>query len=48
MPPDAKKDPRLGRVFVSSMGDLFGKWVPDHWIERVFSVCHANPQWEYL
>ena len=25
------------RVFVCSMGDLFGDWVPDEWIEQVFA-----------
>ena len=30
------------------MGDMFGKWVPDEWIEKVFASCHANQQWEYL
>jgi len=48
IPLEAKKDPRFGRVFVSSMGDLFGKWVPDEWIERVFESCINAPWWEYL
>jgi len=48
VPEEAKHDPRLGRVFVGSMGDVFGKWVPDEWIEKVFASCIANPQWEYL
>ena len=39
---------RLHRVFVCSMADLYGKWVPDEWIERVHASCIANPQWEYL
>jgi len=41
-------DPRDGRVFVCSMADLFGKWVPDAWIESVFDACLKSPQWEYL
>lgn len=41
-------DPRDGRVFVCSMADLFGKWVPDAWIEAVFDACLESPQWEYL
>ena len=41
-------DARLHRVFVCSMADLYGKWVPDEWIERVHASCIANPQWEYL
>lgn len=37
-----------GRVFVCSMADLFGKWVPKEWIQKVFKACLASPQWEYL
>lgn len=36
------------RVFVSSMGDLFGSWVPDEWIEQVFEAAKAAPQHKYL
>jgi protein gp37 len=35
-------------VFVCSMADLFGKWVPDEWIDGVLNACRANPQWRYL
>ena len=48
VPKEAKSDPRLKRVFVCSMADLYGKWVPDEWIERVHASCIANPQWDYL
>lgn len=41
-------DPRDGRVFVCSMADLFGKWVPTHWIKSVFDACLESPEWEYL
>lgn len=44
----SSEDPRDGRVFVCSMADLFGKWVPSEWIEKVFSACLENPEWEYL
>jgi protein gp37 len=37
-----------GRVFVCSMADLYGRWVPDDWIESVHEVEILNPQWEYL
>lgn len=36
------------RVFVCSMGELFGPWIPDEWICQVFDVVHANPQWTFL
>jgi protein gp37 len=48
VPEDAANDPRKKRVFVCSMADLYGKWVPDEWIEQVHRSCIANPQWDYL
>jgi protein gp37 len=41
-------DERDGRVFVCSMADLFGKWVPKEWIQSVFDACIESPEWEYL
>lgn len=40
--------PEWLRVFVVSMGDLFGRWVPLEWIEQVLAAELASPQWEYL
>jgi protein gp37 len=37
-----------GRVFVCSMADLYGRWVPQEWIDQVHEVERANPQWQYL
>jgi protein gp37 len=34
--------------FVCSMADLFGRWVPDDWIEAVFDSCRQSPEWNYL
>lgn len=36
------------KIFVSSMGDLFGEWVPDSWIEMVFEAAEKAPQHTYL
>jgi protein gp37 len=36
------------RVFVCSMADMFGRWVPLEWILAILAVEHGNPQWEYL
>ena len=44
--PSKWKKPK--RIFVCSMADLFGDWVPDEWIEAVFDVCRQNPQHRYL
>lgn len=41
-------DPRDQRVFVCSMADLFGSWVPEEWIQKVFDACLEAPDWEYL
>lgn len=35
-------------IFVCSMADLFGSWVPDSWIEEVFNACEKAPQHNYL
>ncbi len=35
-------------IFVCSMADLFGEWVPDEWIEEVFMACDKAPQHNYL
>lgn len=35
-------------IFVCSMADLFGEWVPDSWIEEVFRACEKAPQHNYL
>jgi len=54
LPPEAvdETDPvlRCGwkNVFVCSMADLFGQWVPQEWIDAVFKTCRANEQWNYL
>lgn len=35
-------------VFVCSMADLFGRWVPKEWIDAVLSACRNAPQWNFL
>lgn len=44
--PQGMKKPQ--NIFVCSMADLFGDWVPDTWIEKVFKACEAAPQHRYL
>ena len=44
--PQKWKKPR--NIFVCSMADLFGDWVPDEWIREVFQACEAAPQHRYL
>lgn len=44
--PQHWKKPRT--IFVCSMADLFGEWVPDEWITETFAACEKAPQHRYL
>ncbi len=44
--PARKQQPR--NIFVGSMADLFGAWVPTRWIVEVLDACLAAPQHNYL
>ncbi|MCD8365981.1 MAG: phage Gp37/Gp68 family protein [Clostridiales bacterium] len=35
-------------IFVCSMADLFGNWVPGEWINEVFEACDRAPQHRYM
>ena len=35
-------------VFVCSMADLFGDWVPNGWIELVLNEVRNNKQWDFI
>jgi protein gp37 len=48
VPGSADGDPAWRRVFTCSMADLFGKWVPQDWLDAVFEQIVAAPQWEFL
>jgi len=41
---------RIGHksVFVCSMADLWGKWVPGEWIEAVLEQARNSPQWNFI
>lgn len=44
--PSKWSEPRT--IFVCSMADLFGDWVPDEWIREVFQACEDAPWHRYL
>lgn len=48
IPEKYRDDPAFRRVFVCSMADLYGRWVPDEWIAAVHESMLASPEWEYL
>jgi protein gp37 len=39
---DPYKLRKPAKVFVCSMGDLFGEWVPDEWIEKIIDIASHN------
>jgi protein gp37 len=38
------REKRPSKIFVCSMADLFGSWVPNDWIEAVTNAARAAPQ----
>jgi protein gp37 len=48
VPKEAEEDLGWRNVFVCSMADLFGKWVPEEWIRAVLARVEENPQWNFL
>ena len=45
---EPQKITRPQNIFVCSMADLFGDWIPDEWIKEVFNACEKAPQHNYL
>lgn len=43
-----KKWKKPQNIFVCSMADLFGEWVPQEWINEVFTAAAEAPQHRYL
>ena len=36
------------RIFIGSMADVFGEWIPDAWIIEIFKTCREAPQHVYM
>jgi protein gp37 len=45
---DARKGIGYKTVFAVSMGDLFGEWVPQAWIDGVLDAIREGPEWNFL
>jgi protein gp37 len=48
VPERAESDVGWKNVFVCSMADLWGKWVPRKIIDLVLAEVRGNPQWNFL
>ena len=45
---DIARKKKPASIFVCSMADLFGPFIPDEWIEKVFEACKAAPWHHYM
>ena len=41
-------DKKGAKIFVGSMCDLFGGWIPSNWIQQIIDICCSAPQHEYM
>jgi protein gp37 len=48
VPDAANREIAWRNVFSNSMSDLYGRWVPNEWINAVLSVMRNSPQWNFL
>lgn len=48
VPAEAADRVGFKNIFSDSMGDLFGKWVPQEWIDAELAVVRECPQWNFL
>lgn len=45
---DPKRMKKPQTIFICSMADLFGEWVPPPWIWKIFKSCDNSPQHTYI
>ena len=45
---DPRRIKKPKNIFVCSMADLFGDWVPDDWLITIFNACTEAPQHVYM
>ena len=48
IPAAYRADPAWWQVFVCSMGDAYGRWVPDEWVDLLHYGMNAAPWWQYI
>ena len=48
IPENRKDEEGINTVFVCSMADLFGDWVPQEWIDQVLDAVRNAPEWNFI
>jgi protein gp37 len=46
--PPVSNDIRDRSIFVGSLADLFGRWVPSEWIQVIIDIFRACPEWIFI
>jgi len=48
IPKSLRDELGIKHVFVCSIADLFGDWIPSDQIQAILDVCSNTPQWTYI
>jgi len=48
IPAKRKGEPGINNVFLCSMADLYGDWVPEDWIHPILAVAGAHPEYNFI
>jgi len=48
IPEHRKNEEGINTVFVCSMADLFGEWVPQEWIDKVIAAVKEYKEWNFI
>lgn len=48
IPASRKGEPGINNVFLCSMADLWGDWVPSRWIKQIIDVIAQHPEYNFI
>jgi protein gp37 len=48
IPVKRKDEPGINNVFLCSMADLWGDWVPSEWIQQILDVIAQHPEYNFI
>ena len=48
IPASRKDEPGINNVFLCSMADLWGDWVPSEWIQQILTVIGQHPEYNFI
>ena len=48
IPASRKDEPGINNVFLCSIADLWGDWVPSEWIQQILTVIGQHPEYNFI